>query len=317
MLGAILGERSQVGAQRLLLCRPQGGLNDMLCQIERSCRYAERFDRTVVVEADCRSTHNFKDSLAKYFVSQQARLVLDAAEIRGRLDTLEVYPHVLRGRVNGYEARFDAQANYIDAQTGQRLSFDLDRDYDEPLLVHHQSGGGQLSLGALARMRLHEDVVDLLLARLRITGPAYSSIHIRNTDLRTDYQRHVRQWADELKGPIFVATDNRETLAECRRLLGEHRVHAFARLPAQPGRPLHYTDEFADRFPTNADSILDLVMLGLATDFRGIGVEPNAFGIKYSGFSMLAANLQNAKPILARLIARRDPVLDAMLWPFE
>jgi hypothetical protein len=37
---------------RLLVCRPQGGLKDMLCQIEQCCRYAERFDRTVLVETD-------------------------------------------------------------------------------------------------------------------------------------------------------------------------------------------------------------------------------------------------------------------------
>lgn len=303
--------------QRLLLCRPQGGLNDMLCQIERVCRYAERYDRTVLVETDCRSTHTFKDSFAKYFVSQQPRLILDAAEIRDRVDTFDVYPHFLRGRVNQYEARFVYQANYADVETGLQLGFDLGRDYDEQLLVHHQSGGGQLSLGALARMRLHDNLVDMLLERLRVTGPVYSGIHIRNTDLRTDYPEHVRQWAASLAKSVLLATDNRETLADCRGLLADRRVHSFARLPADVGRPLHYTDDPANRFQINANSILDLVMLGLAIDFRAVAVEPNPFGMKYSGFSMLAANLQNAKALLARLIARSDPALDAMLWSFE
>jgi hypothetical protein len=288
----------------------------MLCQIERACRYAERYNRTVVVETDCRSTHTFKDSLSKYFVSRQARLVLDAGEIRSVIDTLDVYPQFLSGRVSQYEARFIPKKHYVDVETGLPLSFDFNRDYSECLLVHHQSGGGPLSLGALARMRLHDNLVDTLLARLRVIGPVYSGIHIRNTDLRTNYQQHVQQWANNLTGQILLATDNSETLTECQRILGEHRVHSFARLPAEAGRPLHYTDEFADRFQINADSILDLVMLGLALDLRFVGVEPNPNGTKYSGFSVLAGNLHYAKAILARLIARSDPALDAMLWSF-
>jgi hypothetical protein len=304
-----------VGSQRLLLCRPQGGLNDMLCQIERCCRYAERYNRTVVVETDCRSTQTFKDSLSKYFVSRQARLVLDAGEIRSLIDTVDVYPQFLSGRVSQYEARWSVpQAELIDVETGLPLSFDFNRDYSERLLVHHQGGGGGLSLGVLTRMRLHDNVVDMLLARLRVTGPVYSGIHIRNTDLRTNYQQPIQQWTKNFTGQIFLATDNRETLADCQRILGEHRVHSFARLPAEAGRPLHFTDEFADRFRSNADSILDLVMLGLARDFRAFGVEPNPIGTKYSGFSVLAWNLHNSRAILARLIDRSDPALDTMLW---
>jgi len=32
---------------QLLLGRPVGGLNDMLCQIDNACRYAEQFGRLV------------------------------------------------------------------------------------------------------------------------------------------------------------------------------------------------------------------------------------------------------------------------------
>ena len=62
-------------------------------------------------------------------------------------------------------------------------------------------------------MRLHDNVVDMLLARLRVTGPVYSGIHIRNTDLRTNYQQPIQQWTKTFTGQIFLATDNRETLA--------------------------------------------------------------------------------------------------------
>lgn len=77
---------------RLLLCRPLGGLNDILCQIESCCRYAERFGRTVVVETDFHCTKSFRDDFSRYFVSLQDRLVLSANGIRGGLDQTAVFP---------------------------------------------------------------------------------------------------------------------------------------------------------------------------------------------------------------------------------
>lgn len=300
---------------RLLLCRPQGGVNDMLCQIEKACRYAERFDRTVVVETDYLYSHTFGDRLSHYFVSQQDRLVLDASGIRDQIDRLDVFPAFARGRVNRCQIRFNGQiSNYIDVETGLPLTFDFSRDYDEPLLLHVQAGGGQLSIGALARLRLHDGLVDQLLDRLRRIGPHYAGIHIRATDYRSKYQETIEAIAREIAGPVFVATDNRGVLADCRARFGPDRVHSFARLPAEAGRPLHYSDEFPDRFAVNCDAFLDLIMLGLASSYYAFELEANVFGSKHSGFSLLAANLNRAKPMIARLVDRKDRVLDRMLW---
>ena len=82
-----------------------GGLNDMLCQIEKACRYAERFDRTVVVDANYYLSRYFRDDLSTYFTSRQSTLILDPAELGERLDEMEVFPGVLAGRVNRYEDR--------------------------------------------------------------------------------------------------------------------------------------------------------------------------------------------------------------------
>src|SRR5947209_3468047 len=73
-----LTRRSLLSKDRLLLCRPQGGLNDMLCQIEKCCQYADRVGRTVIVDTDyARSAPaTFKDHLSKYFVSLRVGLVL-------------------------------------------------------------------------------------------------------------------------------------------------------------------------------------------------------------------------------------------------
>jgi hypothetical protein len=181
-----------------------------------------------------------------------------------------------------------------------------------------------MSLGALTRMRLHDRVSDILFHRLRLVGPIYTGIHIRNTDLKSNYLHFVRDLANQIAGPIFLATDNQGTLAECRSILGEHRVYSFSELPSEPGQRLHCANGFTDRFQVNADSILDLVMLGLSTDYYAAELArpwpgwslQNGYDKKYSGYSQLAADLHTVRPLLSRMIVRRDRTLEALLWPF-
>jgi hypothetical protein len=303
-----------VSGDRILLCRPQGGLNDILSQIERACRHGERFGRTVVVETDSPSTHFFWDSLGYYFVSRDRRLVLDAAQLRGRLDGMQTHPAGLTGRVNRYAAALpDGGPGYVDAETGEPLTFDFDRDHPEPLLVHHQGGGAPYAPMALARMRLHDALADALLQRLATIGSAYTGVHIRNTDRASDYLPHLERWAVEIPGPIFLATDDRAARDDCRRILGEARVFSFSALPAQAGLPLHSTAALSDRRRLNADAILDLLMLALARNLRAVELKPNASSARFSGFSVLAASLREARPILSGLIDRTDRRLAPVL----
>jgi hypothetical protein len=299
--------------ERLLLCRPLGGLNDTLCQIELACRYAERFGRTVIVDTHTQSKRYFRDSFSNYFVSLQNNLVLDADGVRERFDALDVFPKFLAGRVSRYTTRFDWNAySFVDEEIGLRVSFDLDRDYAEPLLVHHASGGGKISIGALARMRLEDSLTKVLLRRIQQIGPRYSGIHVRNTDYKARYEHLIGRAAIEPNDPIFLATDNRDTVAYCRSIFGAARLFSFASLPAEAGIAAHHVTDPAEAYERNRDAVLDLVMLALASRLYLFELEPNPHGAKYSGFSILAANLHNAKPVLKRLISDDEAVLAAV-----
>jgi len=79
--------------KRLLLCRPQGGLNDMLCQIEKACCYADAYDRTVIVETDYCHSKTFHDAFAHYFVATNPKHILTTQNLILDFDTLSVVPH--------------------------------------------------------------------------------------------------------------------------------------------------------------------------------------------------------------------------------
>lgn len=303
-------------SDRLLICRPQGGLNDMLCQIERACRYAEAFDRTVLVETDFRNARNFRDRFSRYFVSRQDRLVFKTDHLSAYGDLRDVFPAIAAGRLDDYRARVDNKTfRFVEEETGQPLSFDFTRDYRERTLLHHDSGGGGFAIGALTRMRLHDNITDLLLHRAKLIGPRYSAVHVRATDVRSRFEGPVQDLAKQLNGRVFVATDNRNCLEQCKEAFGADRVISFAKLPAVAGQPLHHADAVVDVYEANRDALIDLVLLALSSNCYAFELEANVHNMKYSGFSVLAINLQSAKPILSQLISRPDADLQRTLWP--
>src|SRR6201995_4369148 len=105
-------------AGRLVLCRPQGGLNDILCQIEWVCCYAERHGRAVVIDTDYAHANSFRDRFSDYFVSGQRNLILNAAPIAATLEQLAVFPPHLAGRMTRYETRYDRQrSTFVEAES--------------------------------------------------------------------------------------------------------------------------------------------------------------------------------------------------------
>jgi hypothetical protein len=305
-LGSVLPDDAladSMESERLLLCRPAGGLNDILCQIGKACWYGEKFNRIVVVDTKYVS-NGFADAFSNYFLSTSASLILNPKPFAHLFDALSVVPETLAKRVSSYAAAYDAELNCpVDKDTGAPLTFDFERDYSQELLVHQAWGGGDLSLTALARMRVHDSVVDVLRDRLKVIGEPYDAVHIRHTDYKTDYRPMLCKLKGKLSRHVFLATDNRDAVAFCRAVLGEDRVFSFAKLPDRAGVPLHHT-RLDDPYRRNVDAIVDLLMLSLSRKYYFFKIEDAAN--RYSGFSRLAKNLKNNSTLRTKLIGNLD-----------
>jgi len=303
-----------MNALRLLLCRPTSGLHDIFRQIERVCHYAQQADRIIIVETNCQSTKFFKDDFANYFVSRQPELRLTSTEFSHLFDEMDVYPGHIFGRVNSYMAEFDFSiAAFVETDTKQLLTFDFTKNYSEQLLVHHCGGGPGNAVAGISRVRLHDSIVDILIKRLRIIGSAYTAIHVRNTDYKTAYEEKIEKLKDQIQGPIFIATDDRDVLDFCRSAFGHDRVFSFSKLPTEAGEPLHMGNNTIDNYRRNADAIVDLVMLSLSSHFYFFPLSDNRFGAKYSGYAIFANRLRIFPSILSQLISRCDQAIDRLL----
>lgn len=298
-------------SQRLLLCRPQGGLNDILCQIEKCCQYAEATARTVIVDTAYANSDFFRDKFSRYFYSKQRRLILSLDDQSPDIDAMQVYPETLQGRLNSYTVYIDKKLRaFCEDATGQPITFDFNRDHAHPLLVYHQAGGGNLSRFALLRLSLDRSLVDELIARIQTMGGPWIGVHVRNTDYSTDYESLLQKLKQVSAKRIFLATDSLQVRERFQSELKSKTVYSFSRRLSADGKPLHEMRDMADAdvWTSNCDAILDLVTLALSSRLMFQKIAPNAFGASHSGYAMLAHNLWKSKIWLRHFIS--DPRIE-------
>lgn len=291
--------------QRWLLCRPASGLSDIFSQIGLAIVHADRYRRVVIVDTNPPHTRYFRDSLSNYFISLRDDLILDIPGRAEWLDGLGAVPRAVAGRISSYHAVYDpAVGGYVDAASRAPLALDFTRDYAEPLLIHHAGGRSPYPLLPLTRMRLQDRVRDEIDRRLASIGGPFDGVHIRATDLKTDYERVIDALRDKLVPKIFVATDNRAALACVRERCPDAEIHSFARLPAEAGRPLHICPDPDMIWEINLDAIADVLLLAHARRLHYFSLQPNRVGARLSGYSMLANELRRRPVLLRQLMSR-------------
>jgi hypothetical protein len=290
---------------RFILCRPLAGLNDVLCQVAKCHEYAMRFGRCVVVDTTYphpSGSGALADRISNYFSSRRPDLRFDLDSVPELPILGPCIPECLTGRINGYRLRYDSdQRRHLDVEMRQPVTFDFDKDYDAPLLVHSSNGGGDKSIDVLAHMCVTPQITAILSDRLSRLTERYCALHIRATDLRADFEPALPRILDLLPDEVFVATDNIDVLDYVKKLLGSQRVISFSTLPTKGGRPIHKPGKGGSRFLINADAIVDLLMLALADNVFAFEINKR-ISPGYSGFSRLAANLHRSGNVLQELL---------------
>ena len=280
---------------KFLLCRPIGGLNDTLNQIELCWRYAEAFHRYLLI--DTRKS-GFGVHLSTYFrtIGTGSSIDVDTApdeEILRRVKLLECSPPEMSGRLVTYTSVADHDRRvFVDTDSRTPLTFNFRHDHSAQVLLHEQAGSGNLSLDALARLRLHDRVRSEIRSRIGDFPPDRIAVHVRNTDIKTNYDPlFARLAAKYPTDPILVCTDDTSVLRRAKDVFGDARVITSSIPPDLSGRPLHHELTLApeNRDTLNIDMFTDL--FALATS-RHLFFTATKTG-KISGFSQLAWHLHN------------------------
>jgi len=302
-------------SNRYLLCRPQGGLNDVLCQIERCYQYAKLTDRTLVVDTNYSDNFYFKDDFSKYFFSSDPSIELNGSKYLKLMEDMDVYPSLIKGKLNHYESKYHStKLRYVEKVSLEPISFNFKKNYLEQLIIHHDCGAQEfLSIGALKKLAISESLKAMLIERYRTIGSSYMGLHIRNTDYQTDTHALVAKIKQIKPERLLIATDDLRTL---NYFLGEidpsvTKIFNFASTLSSGGDPIHTSNGLVDEeiYERNCDAILDLLLLALANTLCYSEIQANGPNLGYSGYSLLARDLFNDKATLFNLIGGSESLL--------
>ena len=297
----------RLGKEAFLLCRPHGGLNDTFCQIEKCWEYAEKFGRTLII--DTRRSCLFGE-FSDFFSPVDASIKIETNTTRVDLavNSLSCYPPRISGaQINGmldtdntvYSKKYN---NLVDRVSGELLTFDLDRDYSESVLIHEQFGGGKLSFSLLERIVFSEKIRSIVLDRISGLDGDYVAIHVRNTDYQTNYESLFNRIYPEVAGKaVLICSDDAEVIAKAKSFFAASSVFSLSEIPHTEQKPLHgewtmKTDK--DREMAAIDSIVDLCALALSSKLYFMNVASG----HPSGFSILAKHLNENKDLVRNLL---------------
>jgi hypothetical protein len=292
-------------AEKFVLCRPQGGINDMLNQIEKCRLYAWRYGRTLLVDTNYENAIHFRDDFANYFVSKRKYMQFGRARDRIGADETSVSPGVLAGRLNDYPFRFDVDAMcYVESASRAPLTFDFSKDHTERVLVHHTGGGGVDSIAALRRMRLNQTLAKEVVRRRALLNDSYIAVHVRNTDYISNYKPIIADINDrDYRGQLLICTDDKNVVEEFRSGIRHADVVSLANLETGDDRRIHFLKPTDDSRSRNIDAICDLMLLALSNELFVAHLLPNEETPGgFSGFSLLAGLLHRDPTTLWNLL---------------
>jgi len=241
-----------------------------------------------------------RDDFLKYMriEDRQNTPVISLAELPVDVDTLSTVPECVQGRVNQYCPEFKPGGECIDTESGCTLNFDMKKQYSADLLVQERAGGGINSYWLLQHLRPTTLLRETLRERLAGLPKGYVSLHIRNTDLQTDYKNFATSIAWALRGrDVLVGTDSGEVQSQLPELdIGARAFHFLTDLD-----PTH-KDRLHDAGTTNEVSNLEML-----SDFFALALGDRLYFTftsqgYVSGFSGLAFGLSHSS--LARSVAK-------------
>lgn len=277
-------------------------MNDVLCRIGECWRYAEKFDRTLIIDA---RKSELGDHFSNYFEPKYKapNIIFDANDVDLEfLNGLPCFPAEMRGQLRRLDAILRETPRLRATSDHSLPDIDFSRNYQEAVLAHEQWGGGSLSFGLIDKLRLSAKIRPTILNRVRQFDGKYYAVHVRNTDLQTDYKDFFSKISQEVWGKrLLVCSDDAAVIEYARSFFSSSEILTSSEIPDTGGKPLHIC---GDRKKSNIDTIVDLLALAKSERLFFAHVTEG----RLSGFSGLAGHLCKNKYLIDDLLNIPQPI---------
>ena len=276
---------------KFIICKPRGGFCDMVSFITTALTYCEKFNRLLVIDTS-KSLH-FKDGFFKYFKTSN--------------------PNVYKGNLNMLYNSLNGKS-IANTTTETCESFEPFRNSVPPINLSKNYNESIILLGCkvttyitnilyfFKNFSITPIVSNVLKQRLYVMPKNYISVHVRNTDYRSNPNKIIKKRNKEFRNnPLFIASDDINTIQKFKLLFPN--VYSFSNIHNSNdkchGRKrggIHFINRTAKKHELfNIDTLADFLIMSNSKKYY--------YTCHKSRFSRCANDLYKQKKIIRRIIA--------------
>jgi len=276
---------------KYLICYPGGGLCDMLNIINKCLIHSEDNNRKLIIDTTKYSW--FKHNIHDYILFNHPNIINNISY--EKINDSSIYPPELKGKLKSTIIKYKDGINITEDNVV--LSIDLEKKYTEDIIVYSSCGGG-IPSKLINYIQVNPIILDVYYKRLNQLPNKYISIHIRNTDYKSNVDEFIALHDDKLKNnKFFLATDDIKTIDKCKLLYGMNVMH-FSNIPDNNGKNIHDNHTKINQQEFIIDNFVDLLLLASSNEFY--------FSSKESGYSKFANHLFINKNILNSILSQSE-----------
>lgn len=275
---------------RYILCFPICGFNDIINHIYKCLIYAIQFNRLLVIDT---TKSPFKDDINNYFdISHQNIFSGNLSDFYELVSENNTFPKISKQLLINKDNFFpNGLFKHIP------LEIDLNKDYDETFIIYNNKGWGKNLIDFFDLFPLKSYIIDMYNERRNKLPRRYVSVHIRNTDYKSNVEFFLTIHLETIKkNTVFLASDNLDTINYIKNRFGNNIITFSEIPPLENNLNIHI---FNYKVPTksfNTDIILDLLLL--ASGDRYIYSSPESL------YSKAALSLHKNKHILNKILKK-------------
>lgn len=232
--------------ESITLCRPLGGINDVLCQIEYSRKLSSSLGRSLVVVTETGSpglSHRFEIPFHNAFAFSDTRRVSRVEAIAGAgIDDLDDrLENIVESDVQLLSNSLSELTRGVQDQCRLSLAEGL-RQRKTRILLHESWGGGLRSATLLKHLAFVPELENLLHTLSQIVPENSVGFHFRNTDYKSDVDVLLKELISIPQSQtIIVGSDDVNLLAMLQQKLPNHRLLSASSFVNEAAIAIHPT----------------------------------------------------------------------------
>ena len=276
--------------EKYIVCYPLGGFCDMLHVMDDCLNYAIKYNRILIIDT---TKEWFKEDIYKYMTFTHKNIYNKLSIPINKNNS--IYPPQFENIINKQFSmtKKDNIAYAISEDIDCQIEIDLSIQYTENIIFYGNCGGG-IPYTLLNHFHFNMIITDVYTKRLNELPNKYISMHIRNTDYKSDVDSFLlTHHMILINNSCFIATDDIITRDKIKQKYGSN-IYFFSNIPKLKGANIHYNHENIDHTQFIIDCIVDILLLASANNFY--------YSNKQSGYSKLALYLFENKQILNKIL---------------